>query len=166
MKKFALFLTFCLVLSLSACGRATAEELEKSRPAMTVISSGQQVKSCFSGGDWTYQGVTEQSCGPHPMQNVDMLSENAAVPASSGDEISMDFSVMPDSVTVCYWPADEAVAEGEDIPDGQSVNISFANDLFSFTVPDSSQNIVFVVDAQWTGYRNMSGSLTYSFITA
>lgn len=165
MKKITLILTFCLVLSLSACGRATSEEFEKSQPIMTVISGSQQVKSCFSDGEWTYKGVSSQSCGPHPMQNVEMLSENAAIPASSGTEISLDFSVLPDSVTVTYWPAGESVAEGEEIPDGQSAEVSFANDLFSFTVPDAGQDIVFVVDAKWTGYQNMSGSLTYSFIT-
>ena len=56
-KGIALILALCFLLSLSACGQLSSEELQATVPTMTVSAGGQQTAQATSGGgSWTYKG--------------------------------------------------------------------------------------------------------------
>ena len=164
MKKFAAFiLTFCFLLSLSACGHLSSEELQATVPTMTVSAGSQQTAQASSfGGNWTYKGQSFVADALHPLQALDMLSENSALSAYAGMEVSMNFSVLPDSVTVTYWSADASV--GDSIPEGQTTEVSFNNNLFSFDIPTGNGDIVLLAQAEWNSYSDQSGSMSYGFL--
>ena len=162
-KVIALILTFCFLLSLSACGHLSSEELQATIPTMTVSAGSQQTATASSsGGDWTYKGQSLAVDALHPLQALDTLSENSALSAYAGTEVHMSFSVLPDSVTVTYWPADESV--GDSIPEGRTTEVTFNNDLFSFAVPEGTGNIVLLAQAEWSSYSDRSGSMSYGFL--
>lgn len=49
-KGIALILALCFLLSLSACGQLSSEELQATVPTMTVSAGGQQTAQATSGG--------------------------------------------------------------------------------------------------------------------
>ena len=159
----ALILTLSFLLSLSACGHLSNKDLQATAPAMTVSDGGQQtVPASGSGGNWTYKGQSFVADGLHPLQALDTLSENSALSAYAGTNVFLSFSVLPDSVTVTYWPADESV--GDSIPEGRTREVTFNNDLFSFAVPEGTGNIVLLAQAEWSSYSDRSGSMSYGFL--
>lgn len=164
MKKIAAFiLTLCFLLSLSACGHLNSEELQATVPTMTVSDGSQQaVQASSFGGNWTYKGQSFVADALHPLQALDTLSENSALSAYAGTEVHMSFSVLPDSVTVTYWPADASV--GDSIPEGQTTEVTFNNDLFSFVVPEGGGDLVLLAQAEWNSYSDRSGSMSYGFL--
>ena len=157
-KGIALILALCFLLSLSACGQLSSEELQATVPTMTVSAGGQQTAQATSGGgSWTYKGQSLVADALHPLQALDILSENSAMSAYAGTEVSMRFSVLPDRVTVTYWSADEPA--GDSIPE-----VTFNNNLFSFVVPDGSGDIVLLAQAEWNSYSELSGAMGYGFL--
>jgi len=164
MKKITTFiLALCFLLSLSACGHLSSEELQATVPTMTVSAGGQQtVRASSGGGNWTYSGQSFVADTLHPLQALDVLSENSALSAYAGTEVHMSFSVLPDSVAVTYWSADEA--SGDSIPEGQTAEVSFNNNLFTFAVPDGSGDLVLSAQAEWNSYSDRSGTMSYGFL--
>lgn len=164
MKKVTVFiLVLCCMLSLSACGHLNNDELRATIPTMAVVAAGsQQAASSISGGDWTYKGQSLAVDALHPLQSLDTLSADSALSASAGSEIFLNFSVLPDSVTVMYWSADESA--NDSIPEGQTAEVSFNNNLFSFTVPAGSGDLVLQAQAAWNSYSDRSGSMGYGFL--
>lgn len=160
MKKIASILALCLLLALTACGKMSNEELMATVPTLTANSGSQQVMASANGGSWTCKGQSFVADGLHPLQALDTLSTESNLSASAGAAVNLSFSVLPDSVTVTYWSADAPV--GDTIPEGQTVETSFNNNLFSFTLPE--QNVVVQIEAQWTSYSDMSGSFGYGFM--
>ena len=162
-KGIALILALCFLLSLSACGQLSSEELQATVPTMTVSAGGQQTAQATSGGgNWTYKGQSLVADALHPLQALDILSENSALSAYAGTEVSMRFSVLPDRVTVTYWSADEPA--GDSIPEGQTTEVTFNNNLFSFVGPDGSGDIVLLAQAEWNSYSELSGAMGYGFL--
>lgn len=164
MKKIAaLILTLCFLLSLSACGHLSNKELQATLPTLTVSDGSQQTTQASSGGgNWTYKGQSFVADALHPLQALDTLSENSALSAYAGTEVFLSFSVLPDSVTVTCWPADESV--GDSIPEGQTTEVTFNNNLFSFVVPEGSGDLVLLAQAEWNSYSDKSGTMGYSFL--
>lgn len=163
MKKVTvLVLALCFLLSLSACGGLSGEELQATIPTMAVSAGGRQAAASGGGGNWTYKGQSLVADALHPLQALDILSENSALSAYAGTEVSMRFSVLPDRVTVTYWSADEPA--GDSIPEGQTTEVTFNNNLFSFVVPDGSGDIVLLAQAEWNSYSELSGAMGYGFL--
>ena len=63
--------------------------------------------------------------------------------------------------TPTYWSAQEA-----DYENSTHLETSFLNDAFLFTAPEAQGQLVFSITALWTGYSDVSGSVTYAFRTA
>lgn len=164
-KKSLLALALCLLLALSACGRMSNEELQASMPKMAVISGSQQVSASSGGGDWTYQKNSLAIDAVHPLQSEEAmtaLSADSSVSAAAGTEVGMYFSVQPDSVTITYLPTDTAADSS--VPEGETAEVSYGNDVFSFIMPDVSQDVVVTATAVWNSRSDQSGTLNYHFI--
>ena len=43
---------------------------------------------------------------------------------------------------------------------------AYLNDTFRFTTPEAEGPLVFQITAQWTGYQDVSGTVSYAFTTA
>ncbi len=166
-KKLIFALALCLLMVLSACGQVSIEELQASVPSMAVISGSQQVRASLAGGDWTYKKSSFVADGANPLfseQTMTDLKESSSVSAAAGEEVGMYFSVLPDAVTVTYWSADTAVEENGAVPAGETVEVSYGNDVFSFIMPVAGQDTVMVATATWSSHSDRSGTMDYYFI--
>ena len=93
----------------------------------------------------------------HPLESQETLT---TVSLSSGAEVTLTFSKIPDSVTVTYWSADET-----DLENSTQVETSFLDNSFHFTVPEITGQIVVLISGSWTSYDNVSGTVSYAFRT-
>ena len=159
----ALALLLGLAAALSGCGASqTQEEFEAPIPTLTLRIGDQSTAVPTFGYSWTREvrGVGESVVADtaHPLQVLEDLTRAAA---SAGDTIGLDFSLLPDSVTVTCWTADQA--DGP-IEEGERLESTFSNGQFLFTAPESSQDLVLLIEGQWTGYEEVSGHVGYALV--
>lgn len=155
---FTVTLLLGLLLALSGCGQA--KTLQETIPTLTLQVGDQSVDIPSFGYSWDFKAAGQSAVADtaHPLQVVDDLTK---VSMSSGSAIAMDFSRLPDSVTITCWSADQAGNPGAD---GQNLESDFSNGQFHFTPPESDQDLVLQVRGSWTSYSDVSGSVGYVFV--
>ena len=161
-----LVLLLGLAALLSGCGasKMTEEDLLASIPTLTLWIGDQSTSIPTYGYSWTYvvgdEGQSVIADTAHPLQVVEDLTR---VSAPAGSTVEMDFSLLPDSVTITYWTADQAGSAPPDA-EGETLESFFSNGQFLFTAPERDQDLVVMVRGKWTGYQDVSGSVSYAFV--
>ena len=162
MKKALCLLLTALMLLLAGCAPSQQEVMD-SVPTLMILAGNvpAQVPTC--GYDWTVtnrlgRGASIIADAVHPL---DAQADLPTVALSGGETASLYFSLVPDSVTVTYWGAQET-----DHENSAQVENSYLNDTFRFTTPEAEGPLVFQITAQWTGYQDVSGTVSYAFTTA
>lgn len=162
MKKTLCLLLAALMLLLAGCAPSHQEVMD-SIPTLMVLAGNapSQVPTC--GYDWTVtnrlgRGASIIADAVHPL---DAQADLPTVALSGGETASLYFSLVPDSVTVTYWGAQET-----DHENSAQVETAYLNDTFRFTTPEAEGPLVFQIIAQWTGYQDVSGTVSYAFTTA
>ena len=158
----ALLLGLTAVLSGCSARRAAEAVLIASIPTLTLRIGDRSTAIPIYGYSWTLQvGAMGQSSHvdtAHPLQVVGDLTK---VSTSAGSTVGMDFSRLPDSVSITCWDVDQA---GDPSAEGRDLESSFSNGLFYFTPPESGQDLVLWVQGSWTSYDDVSGSVSYGFV--
>ncbi len=161
MKKTFSILILCLTLLLAGCG-VSSQDVMDSIPALTLESGSNSTTLPSFGYEWTVTNQWGNSNSiiadtVHPLESQETLT---TVSLSSGAEVTLTFSKIPDSVTVTYWSADET-----DLENSTQVETSFLDNSFHFTVPEITGQIVVLISGSWTSYDNVSGTVSYAFRT-
>ena len=162
MKKMLFILLAALMLLPAGCG-VSDQDLMDSIPTLFVQSEKDIKKTTAFGYDWSMTDRWGRSSSviadtAHPLEAQENLT---AVSISSEADVALYFSKIPDSVTVTYWSADDTNQEN-----GTQVKTTFHDSAFHFTAPEISGQIVVLVNASWTSYDDVSGSVSYAFRTA
>ena len=162
MKKILCLLLAALTLLLAGCG-VSDQEVKDSIPTMVLVSGSTPTQIPAYSYSWTVMdrlgnGASVIADTAHPLEVQDDLT---TVTLTAGGEVSLHFSKLPDSVTVTYWSAQQT-----DYENSTQLEASFLNDAFLFTAPEAQGQLVFSITALWTGYSDVSGSVTYAFRTA
>ena len=115
------------------------------------------------GYDWTVtgrwgNGTSVIADTAHPLEAQEDLT---TVTLSAGEEVSLHFSKLPDSVTVTYWSADETDRENS-----TQVETTFLDSSFHFIVPEITGQMVILISGTWSSYDDVSGTVNYAFRTA
>ena len=159
MKKKITACLLLLLLLLTACGQKPS--LQETIPTLSLTAGGGRAAPVSNFGySWTAGRDSVVVDTVHPLETIETLP-GVSVPA--GASIGMGFSRLPDRVIVSCWP--ESMAETSS-PQEQEVESTFVNNLFTFTVPESEENLVFLVLGYWDSYEDVSGSVGYSFAVA
>lgn len=161
MKKIFSILLASLTLLLAGCDISN-QDLMDSIPTLILQSESGVTAVPSFGYDWTVtnrwgNGQSVIADTAHPL---DAKEDLTAVTLSTGAEVSLHFSKLPDSVTVTYWSADETNYEN-----GTQLKTTFLNDTFCFTAPKTSGQLVFSITATWSSYDDVSGTIYYAFRT-
>ena len=132
-------------------------------PTLMVLAGNAPAQVPTCGYDWTVtnrlgRGASIIADAVHPL---DAQADLPAVTLTAGEEVSLYFSRTPDSVTVTYWSAQET-----DHENSTQVETAYLNDTFRFTAPEAEGPLVYQITAQWTGYQDVSGTVSYAFTTA
>ena len=112
MKKILCLLLASLTLLLAGCGISDQEVMD-SIPTLVIQAKSDIKKLPTFGYDWTVtgrwgNGTSVIADTAHPLEAQEDLT---TVTLSAGEEVSLHFSKLPDSVTVTYWSADETDRE-------------------------------------------------------
>lgn len=151
-------------LSLEASGSgASDQDVKDAIPALSLETGGNGVEIPAYSYSWTVtnrlgRGASIIADAVHPL---DAQADLPTVALSGGETASLYFSLVPDSVTVTYWGAQET-----DHENSAQVETAYLNDTFRFTTPEAEGPLVFQITAQWTGYQDVSGTVSYAFTTA
>lgn len=161
MKKIVSLLLVSLVLLLAGCG-VSDQDLKESIPTLTLTSGEASFTIPAYSYSWTLtdrwgNGTSMAADTAHPLE----AQADLTIAVLSAGEASLQFSTTPDSVSVAYWSADET-----DYENSTQLDTQFLDGAFHFTVPELSGQAVFSVTALWSSYDDISGTVTYSFITA
>ena len=162
MKKTLCLLLAALMLLLAGCAPSHQEVMD-SIPTLMVLAGNAPAQVPTCGYDWTVtnrlgRGASIIADAVHPL---DAQADLPTVALSGGETASLYFSLVPDSVTVTYWGAQET-----DHENSAQVETAYLNDTFRFTTPEAEGPLVFQIIAQWTGYQDVSGTVSYAFTTA
>ena len=162
MKKILCLLLAALTLLLAGCG-VSDQEVVDSIPTLSLEASGSGVEIPAYSYSWTVTNRWGSSASviadtAHPLEAQEDLT---SVTLTAGETVSLYFSKLPDSVTVTYWGAQET-----DHENSAQVETAYLNDTFRFTTPEAEGPLVFQITAQWTGYQDVSGTVSYAFTTA
>ena len=162
MKKTLCLLLAALMLLLAGCAPSHQEVMD-SIPTLMVLAGNTPAQVPTCGYDWTVtnrlgRGASIIADAVHPL---DAQADLPTVALSGGETASLYFSLVPDSVTVTYWGAQET-----DHENSAQVETAYLNDTFRFTTPEAEGPLVFQITAQWTGYQDVSGTVSYAFTTA
>ena len=162
MKKTLCLLLAALMLLLAGCAPSHQEVMD-SIPTLMVLAGNAPAQVPTCGYDWTVtnrlgRGASIIADAVHPL---DAQADLPTVALSGGETASLYFSLVPDSVTVTYWGAQET-----DHENSAQVETAYLNDTFRFTTPEAEGPLVFQITAQWTGYQDVSGTVSYAFTTA
>ena len=162
MKKTLCLLLAALMLLLAGCAPSHQEVMD-SIPTLIVLAGNAPAQIPTCGYDWTVtnrlgRGASIIADAVHPL---DAQADLPTVALSGGETASLYFSLVPDSVTVTYWGAQET-----DHENSAQVETAYLNDTFRFTTPEAEGPLVFQITAQWTGYQDVSGTVSYAFTTA
>ena len=162
MKKILCLILASLTLLLAGCGTSD-QEVKESIPTLVIQAKSDIKKIPTFGYSWTVTGQLGNSASliadtAHPIEAQDDLT---TVTLSAGEEVSLRFSRLPDSVTVVYWNAQETNYENS-----TQLNTTFLDDAFHFTAPEAQGQLVYSITALWSSYDDVSGSVTYAFRTA
>lgn len=154
-------LLLALALLLAGCG-VSDQDLLDSIPTMTIDAGRYRYQIAAGGYDWTttdrFGGSTSAiTDAAHPLQVIDDLME---VDLTGGEQAALRFSRTPDAVEVTYWSAGDSVGS-----DGTTLETAFLDDAFLFTAPEAEGQLVFQVTARWTSYEDVSGTVSYPFVT-
>ena len=160
MKKILSVLLASLVLLLAGCG-VSDQDIKESIPTLTLTSSETSFTIPAYSYSWTVtdrwgNGSSMAADTAHPLE----AQEDLTVAVLSAGEASLQFSTTPDSVSVAYWDADES-----DYENSTQLDTQFLDGAFHFTVPELSGQAVFSITALWNSYDDISGTVTYCFIT-
>ena len=154
-------LTACallLLLLLTACGQTAS--LQETIPTLSLTAgSGRAAPVSTFGYSWTAGRDSLVVDTVHPLEAIENLP---GVSVTAGTPISMYFSRLPGIVTVTCWPASDAETPSPE--PGETVEASFANNLFTFIPPDSEENLVFLVEGQWNSRDDAKGTVCYAFV--
>ena len=150
------------MLLLAGCAPSHQEVMD-SIPTLMVLAGNAPAQVPTCGYDWTVtnrlgRGASIIADAVHPL---DAQADLPTVALSGGETASLYFSLVPDSVTVTYWGAQET-----DHENSAQVETAYLNDTFRFTTPEAEGPLVFQITAQWTGYQDVSGTVSYAFTTA
>lgn len=162
MKKTLCLLLAALMLLLAGCAPSHQEVMD-SIPTLMVLAGNAPAQVPTCGYDWTVtnrlgRGASIIADAVHPLEAQEDLT---SVTLTAGETVSLYFSKLPDSVTVTYWGAQET-----DHENSAQVETAYLNDTFRFTTPEAEGPLVFQITAQWTGYQDVSGTVSYAFTTA
>ena len=162
MKKTLYLLLAALMLLFAGCAPSHQEVMD-SIPTLMVLAGNAPAQVPTCGYDWTVtnrlgRGASIIADAVHPL---DAQADLPTVALSGGETASLYFSLVPDSVTVTYWGAQET-----DHENSAQVETAYLNDTFRFTTPEAEGPLVFQITAQWTGYQDVSGTVSYAFTTA
>ena len=162
MKRTFPLLILCLSLLLAGCGVPNQDVMD-SIPTLTLETGSSSTPIPSFSYDWTLSdqwgsGTSVIADTAHPL---DAQKDLTTVPLSSGAEVSLTFSKIPDSVTVTFWSADET-----DYDNSTQLETSFLDDAFHFTAPELTGQVVVLISCSWTSYDDVSGTVSYAFCTA
>lgn len=162
MKKTLYLLLAALMLLFAGCAPSHQEVMD-SIPTLMVLAGNAPAQVPTCGYDWTVTNRWGSSASviadtAHPLEAQEDLT---SVTLTAGETVSLYFSKLPDSVTVTYWSAQET-----DHENSAQVETAYLNDTFRFTTPEAEGPLVFQITAQWTGYQDVSGTVSYAFTTA
>ena len=162
MKKTLCLLLAALMLLFAGCAPSHQEVMD-SIPTLMVLAGNAPAQVPTCGYDWTVtnrlgRGASIIADAVHPL---DAQADLPTVALSGGETASLYFSLVPDSVTVTYWGAQET-----DHENSAQVETAYLNDTFRFTTPEAEGPLVFQITAQWTGYQDVSGTVSYAFTKA
>lgn len=162
MKKILCLLLASLTLLLAGCGISDQEVMD-SIPTLVIQAKSDIKKLPTFGYDWTVtgrwgNGTSVIADTAHPLEAQENLT---TVTLSAGEEVSLHFSKLPDSVTVTYWSADETDRENS-----TQVETTFLDSSFHFTVPEFTGQMVILISGTWSSYDDVSGTVNYAFRTA
>ena len=162
MKKTLYLLLAALMLLFAGCAPSHQEVMD-SIPTLMVLAGNAPAQVPTCGYDWTVtnrlgRGASIIADAVHPL---DAQADLPTVALSGGETASLYFSLVPDSVTVTYWGAQET-----DHENSAQVETAYLNDTFRFTTPEAEGPLVLQITAQWTGYQDVSGTVSYAFTTA
>lgn len=153
-------LLLALALLLAGCG-VSDQDLLDSIPTMTIDAGRYRYQIAAGGYDWTMKGrfgsASAGTDAAHPLQAIDDLME---VDLTGGEQAALRFSRTPDAVEVTYWSAEDSMGS-----DGTTLETAFLDDAFLFTAPEAEGQLVFQVTARWTSYEDVSGTVSYPFVT-
>lgn len=167
-KLLSLLLPLALLLSLTACGEKSADEVARQTPPTLTVTSANacSVTLKSSSYDWTYpqglQSMTVIACGAHPLDETSrditpVLEMPFTVSAAYFYTVTLDFGDnSPDSVSLRCWPSDAWGSTG--MPSETVTAQRQDNGTFCAELPQSDG--IFAVDALWDG-----SSATYTFCT-
>mgnify|MGYP001047785663 FL=1 len=158
MKKKMTACALLLLLLLTACGQKPS--LQETIPTLSLTAGGGRTAP-VNAYDYSWQSGREAVVvdTAHPLQTIETLP-GVTVPA--GASIGMRFSRLPDRVIVACWP--ESMAETSSPWQEQELESTFVNNLFTFTPPESEENLIFLVHGYWDSYEDVSGSVGYAFV--
>lgn len=162
MKKILCLLLASLTLLLAGCGISDQEVMD-SIPTLVIQAKSDIKKLPTFGYDWTVtgrwgNGTSMIADTAHPLEAQEDLT---TVTLSAGEEVSLHFSKLPDSVTVTYWSADETDRENS-----TQVETTFLDSSFHFIVPEITGQVVILISGTWSSYDDVSGTVNYAFRTA
>lgn len=153
MKKWSIILAFILLLvCLVGCGR---QEVIPGRPYALEVTYGEKSIHAVTGGyawNWKEGGkvktVTTDAVDPRAVdQRLTYLA------TGKGENMSLDFAVRPDQLTVEVFSAEDSFATSQPVE---------LKDL-TMAVPLDGQDHLFSVTAQWNENKYGWGSCTYHF---
>ena len=168
MKKTLYLLLAALMLLFAGCAPSHQEVMD-SIPTLMVLAGNAPAQVPTCGYDWTVTNrlgrgasiISDASIIADAVHPLDAQADLPTVALSGGETASLYFSLVPDSVTVTYWGAQET-----DHENSAQVETAYLNDTFRFTTPEAEGPLVFQITAQWTGYQDVSGTVSYAFTTA
>lgn len=161
MKKKLSVCALLLLLLLTACGQSPT--LQETIPTLSLTAGGGRAAPVSAYGySWQSRREAVAVDVAHPLQVIETLP-GVSIPA--GTSIGLSFSRLPDRVTVTCWPesAAQTPSPAQGWP-GQEVESTFVNNLFTFTPPESQENLVFQVYGYWDSYEDISGTVGYAFV--
>lgn len=153
MKKWSVILVFVLlVVCLFGCGK---QEVIPGRPYALEVTYGEKSIHAVTGGyawNWKERGkvktVTTDAVDPRAVdQRLTYLA------TGEGDNMALDFAILPDKLTVEVFSADDGFATAQPV---ELKNLTFP-------APLDGQDHLFSVTAQWNENKYGWGSCTYHF---
>lgn len=152
-----LALLLCIALALPGCG---GTQLQETIPTMNLVSGSRKAAIPKFGYSWNYKGQGEVADPIHPLDAAASPDLLPTVGAAAGTVLDMEFSLLPDNVSVTYWP----VSENEpDYEGGQPLTATLTAGHYGIQTPESPGDVVVLVSTQWSSYQDVSGSVSYAF---
>lgn len=184
MKKLFSLLLAVLCLLLAGCGSKTVEsdvpEALKTVPTLTVRCGENSVEALQGPQEWWYDNGdgTKTSFiadSLHILACKDYMTPLTIVPSTYSAHLlqaRLEFSEIPDSITVRSWSVDSFCGPGEPVDDGHYEVLVYTlepesdtDDVRQFFIELPYEERVYEITAVWDSYERFGGEVRYGFYT-